>query len=209
MLCALRVAVKSWGRAWKGQVSRELPRTNKQQRALPASVIRQDDCVSGGLGPVWSQPGSMSRRGLKQGCLEAVWKWHSPQVWLLGSTWYLKQYLIQVGKAHWTSGQRTCRWPGGCCPSVRCPVISLTPTSLNFFEPYLPLGVEAMDSVSSNLQHQEEVPTGLTNLTPTPTPSLGWGISSLVIIVDKIYYYLWKFLWLSSSKAWQYAHAVT
>ena len=99
MLCALRVVVKSWGRAWKGQVSRELPRTNKQQRALPASVIRQDDCVSGHLGPVWSQPGSMSRRGLKQRCLEAVWKWHSPQVWLLGSTWYLRQYLIQVGKA--------------------------------------------------------------------------------------------------------------
>ena len=186
MLCALRVVVKSWGRAWKGQVSRELPRTKKQQRALPASVIRLEDCVSGDLGPVWAQPGSMCRRGLKQRCLEAAWKWPSPQVWLLGSTWYLKQYLIRVGKARWISGQRTCRWPGGCCPSVRCPVISLTPTSLNLFEPYLPLGVGAVHSTSSNLQLQEEVPTGLANLAPPPPPVWAEGFLSLVITVNKI-----------------------
>ena len=83
-------------------------------------------------------------------------------------------------------GQRICRWPGGRCPSVRCPVISLTPTSLNLVEPYLPLGVGAVHSTSSNLQLQEEVPTGLANLAPPPPPVWAEGFLSLVITVNKI-----------------------
>ena len=67
------------------------------------------------------------------------------------------------------------RWP-----------LPLSEVSSYFFGPYLPLGVGAMDSMSSNLQLQEEVPTGLASLTPPPPPVWAEGFLSLVIIVNKI-----------------------
>lgn len=160
---------------------------------------------------VWSEPGSIFRvRNRGAWNQDVIDIFHKP-------SWYLKQRLVQVGKAGCTSRQRICRWTSGHCTLAQVSSSFPGPMRLNSFGSEPPLGVVAMDSVSRNLQGQDETPVVPSDLTasaslPAPRlPRLGdlWVCLWLVIIVNQTHHHLWEFFWLTLSRAWQHAHAIT